>query len=118
MRFWQAILDISNLHQGNRLLQSLFSLVMTERIDFWRGFTGGFLAGVAIGAFIYFSPAGRDSKESAQYNNFDSNGDLDSTDEFFPRRDAAESAGDPSRLVHQTAGASRIDYEHPGQRLA
>ena len=29
---------------------------MMERIDYWRGFAGGFLAGVAIGAWIYFSP--------------------------------------------------------------
>ncbi|HYK37196.1 MAG TPA: hypothetical protein VEV40_14650 [Alloacidobacterium sp.] len=32
-----------------------------ERIDYWRGFTGGLIAGVAIGAWIYFSP--RVSKE-------------------------------------------------------
>jgi len=29
---------------------------MMERIDYWRGFTGGFLAGVAVGAWIYLSP--------------------------------------------------------------
>lgn len=27
-----------------------------QRIDYWRGFSGGFLAGVAVGALIYFSP--------------------------------------------------------------
>ena len=28
---------------------------MIQRIDYWRGFTGGFLAGVAIGTLIYLS---------------------------------------------------------------
>jgi hypothetical protein len=29
---------------------------MMERINYWRGFTGGFLAGVAIGTLIYIYP--------------------------------------------------------------
>jgi hypothetical protein len=85
---------------------------MNERIDFWRGFTGGLLAGVAIGAFIYFSPRVHEGEDIITSDNFD----LDRTDEFFLRRDAAESAGDPSRLVHETAGATKIDFERPGQR--
>jgi hypothetical protein len=87
---------------------------MTERIDFWRGFVGGVVAGVAIGALIYFSPNAREEREMASYNDFD----VDETDEFFLRRDGAESAGDPSRLIHETAGATRIDFERPGQRPA
>jgi hypothetical protein len=110
----QAILDISNLRASNRWLEPLFSPYMAERIDFWRGFTGGFLAGVAIGAFIYFSPRSHEGRNIAAYNDFD----LDETDEFFLRRDSAESAGDPSRLVPQTPGATRIDFESPAQRLS
>jgi hypothetical protein len=40
------------------------------------------------------------------------------TDELFLNRDAAESAGDPSSLVPNTAGAARIDFERPSRRLA
>jgi len=34
---------------------------MTERIDYWRGFTAGLIAGAVLGVWIYFSP--RISKE-------------------------------------------------------
>jgi hypothetical protein len=87
---------------------------MSERIDFWRGFVGGVVAGVAIGALIYFSPNAREGRDGASYNDFD----VDETDEFFLRRDAAESAGDPSGLVREAAGATRIDFERPGQSPA
>ena len=29
---------------------------MMQRMDYWQGFTGGFLAGVALGALLYFIP--------------------------------------------------------------
>jgi hypothetical protein len=103
-----------NRFRGNRELGPSFSPSMTERIDFWRGFVGGVVAGVAIGALIYFSPNAREDRDMASYNDFD----VDETDEFFLRRDAAESAGDPSRLIHETAGATRIDFERPGPRPA
>ena len=103
-----------NRFRGNRELGPSFSPSMTERIDFWRGFVGGVVAGVAIGALIYFSPNAREDRDMASYNDFD----VDETDEFFLRRDAAESAGDPSRLIHETAGATRIEFERPGPRPA
>lgn len=87
---------------------------MAERMDFWRGFSGGFLAGVAIGALIYFSPSSREGGENTARENFNS----DVTDELFLNRDAAESAGDPSSLVPNTAGAARIDFERTSRRLA
>ena len=42
---------------------------MMERIDYWRGFTGGLLAGVAIGAWIYSSPAR--NRKSTDLEGFD-----------------------------------------------
>src|ERR1700722_14789342 len=110
----QSLKASRNRFRGNRELRPSFSPCMTERIDFWRGFVGGVVAGVAIGALIYFSPNDREERDAALYNDFD----VDETDEFFLRRDAAESAGDPSRLIHETAGATRIDFERPGQSPA
>jgi hypothetical protein len=78
---------------------------MMERIDYWRGFTGGLLAGVAIGAWVYFSP--RTSRETANFNR-------EEADDLSLRRESAESAGDPSRLVPQITGAARMDFERPG----
>jgi len=85
---------------------------MMERIDYWRGFTGGFLAGVAVGAWIYLSPG--KNRKPADLEGLDQG----EVDEIFLRRESAESAGDPSRLIPENAGATRIDFQRPGQNPA
>jgi hypothetical protein len=63
---------------------------MMERIDYWRGFAGGFLAGVAIGAWIYFSP--RKDGEVIDYEHLDRDG----SQGLSVHREFAESAAKPS----------------------
>jgi hypothetical protein len=65
---------------------------MMERIDYWKGFTGGLLAGVAIGTWIYLLPDQRGTKD------------------LSPQQ-GSESAN-PSRLVPE---ARRVDFESTGQ---
>ena len=89
-----------------------FSKRMMERIDYWRGFTGGFLAGVAIGAWIYFSPG--KNRKPADLEGFDP----EETNHVHLRRESAESAGDPTQLVSENAGASKIDFQRPGHNSA
>jgi hypothetical protein len=84
---------------------------MMERIDYWRGFTGGFLAGVAIGAWVYFSP--RISRKVGDYEGFD----RERPDEPSLHRESAESVGDPSWLVPQTGNITRMDFERSGQSV-
>jgi hypothetical protein len=86
-----------------------FSKRMMERIDYWRGFTGGFLAGVAIGAWIYLSPG--KNRKPADLEGFDP----EETNHVHLRRDSAESAGDPSWLIPENAGATRMDFQRPSQ---
>ena len=78
-----------------------------ERLDYWRGFTGGLLAGVAIGAWIY-SSSGRNRK-STDIEGFDDRKSID----ILLNRESAERLGDPSQLVAERAGATRIDFERP-----
>jgi len=42
---------------------------MMERTDYWRGFTGGLITGVAIGAWIYLSP--RMNRQTIDFDGFD-----------------------------------------------
>jgi len=79
---------------------------MMERIDYWRGFTGGLIAGVAIGAWIYFSS--RTERKIIDSESFDHR-----PDDLSLRREAAERAGDPARLVPDAMGAARLDLERP-----
>jgi hypothetical protein len=85
---------------------------MSERMDFWRGFTGGFLAGVVVGAFIYFSPKNIDT---ADVTDDDSYGGL--TDSIALKRNSAESAEDPARLIPESGNLSKRDFERSGQRV-
>jgi hypothetical protein len=84
---------------------------MMERIDYWRGFAGGFLAGVAIGAWVYFTPR-KDGKVIDEAD-FDRNG----SDNPNLHRASAESAGDPSWLIPERAGATRMEFERPSHGL-
>lgn len=82
-----------------------------ERIDYWRGFAGGFLAGVAIGAWIYFTPR-KDGKV------IDDEGFVKVGSDDLPlHRESSDSADDPSRLVPETAGATRMEFERPSHGL-
>jgi hypothetical protein len=86
---------------------------MMKRIDYWRGFTGGLLAGVAIGAWIYLSPGkGRKSVDLEGFDQEETNNDV------YLRRESAESAGDPSLLIPENAGATRMDFQRPSQNPA
>ena len=50
---------------------------MMQRIDYWRGFTGGLLAGVAIGAWVYFSPRpNRKVADSVDFGREESDGTI------------------------------------------
>ena len=80
---------------------------MSERIDFWRGFSGGLLAGVVVGAFIYLSP--KNAEETASMNPEMSDGRQ--VDPLFLHREAKESGGDPSRLVPESTKISKIEHE-------
>jgi hypothetical protein len=71
-------------------------------MDYWRGFTGGFVAGVAIGALLYLSP--KISGETAGPDG-----------PLFLRRESPESAGDPAQLLPETAGVSKMEFERQGQ---
>jgi hypothetical protein len=88
--------------------------ITNERIDFWRGFSGGLLAGVAIGAFIYFSP--RNSSETGALT--DAGGDRQPADPLFLHRDAAESAGDPAGLLPEAARISKVEFERHKQNAS
>jgi hypothetical protein len=79
---------------------------MMERIDYWRGFTGGLIAGVAIGAWIYFTP--RSERKIIDSEDLDRR-----QDGLSLRREAAESAGDPSSLIPDALGSTRLDFERP-----
>lgn len=95
------------MHRGATVIrQHVFLLIMMERIDYWRGFTGGLIAGVAIGAWIYFSPR-------AERKVIDSEGFDRRSDDITPHREAAESAGDPALLVSDAMGSARLDFERP-----
>ncbi|HLH36307.1 MAG TPA: hypothetical protein VKX41_16660 [Alloacidobacterium sp.] len=80
---------------------------MIERPEYWKGFTGGFVAGVAVGAWVYFSPRGR--KIAKQLEGIPQR----SSENLSLHRESAESAGDPSSLISETAGATRLDFERP-----
>lgn len=55
-----------------------FSLEMMDRTEYWRGFTGGLLAGVVLGAWVYFSPrASRKIIDSQSVNQMESADFLD-----------------------------------------
>jgi hypothetical protein len=84
---------------------------MTERMDFWRGFAGGLLAGVVIGSFTYFSPRDTDDHPAATFADLDKNR---ASEKPMPlKREASENAGDPARLLPDTGTISRIDFERP-----
>jgi hypothetical protein len=86
---------------------------MSERIDFWRGFAGGLLVGVVVGAFTYFSP--KDGSESRSMPAADQADELNRGQTLQLKREAAENAGDPARLLPDAGKISRIDFERPGQ---
>ena len=80
---------------------------MMERIDYWRGFTGGLLAGIAIGTWVYMSPrADRNTIDSKTFNK-------NAPEEVTLRRETPRSAGDPSLLVPETTGAARTEFDRP-----
>jgi hypothetical protein len=80
---------------------------MMERIDYWRGFTGGLLAGIAIGTWVYFSPRlDRNTIDSKTFNK-------NAPDDVSLRRESPESAGDPSLLVPETTGLARMEFDRP-----
>jgi hypothetical protein len=80
---------------------------MIERMDYWRGFTGGLVTGIAIGAWIYFSP--RTDRKVIDSESFQ----RESVEDISLRRGAPESAGEPARLVPETLTSGRLDFERP-----
>jgi hypothetical protein len=85
---------------------------MIERTDYWRGFTGGLLAGVAIGAWIYLSPG--KARKPADLEGLDQG----EVDEILLRGESAESAGDPATLIPEHAATTRMDFQRPSQNVA
>ena len=79
---------------------------MIERMDYWRGFTGGLVAGIAIGAWIYFSPRLERKVIDSEKFNQDEEG-------LSLHRDDPESAGDPARLVPEIMASGRLDFDRP-----
>jgi hypothetical protein len=78
---------------------------MIERMDYWRGFTGGLIAGVAIGAWVYFAPrTGRKTIDSECFEQENLHG-------LSLHRESVESAGDPAQLVPEKLGSARLDFE-------
>ena len=85
-------------------------IMMNERVDFWRGFAGGILVGVVVGAFTYFSPKNAD--EESIMPTADSA--TERTNTLHLHRESAENAGDPASLILNMGTISRIDFESPG----
>jgi hypothetical protein len=83
---------------------------MIDRVDFWRGFAGGILVGVVVGAFTYFSPKNADDGDIMPIA--DSTGER--TNALHLHRESAENAGDPAGLIPNAGTLSRIDFERPG----
>lgn len=79
---------------------------MAERIDFWRGFAGGFLAGIAIGTFSYLLPKLQEEKALSE-NHIDPG----RVDRISLHRDSSESAGDPSTLIPERGVLDKLDFE-------
>ena len=104
----QAILDISfSKFPSNPPMAHSFTQSMIERMDYWRGFTGGLVAGIAIGAWMYFSPrANRKIIDSERFE-WERSGDLSM------HREAPESAGDPAGLIPERLNSARLDFERP-----
>lgn len=75
-------------------MRAPFSQRMMDRVDYWRGFTGGLLAGVAIGAWIYFSPSKSKTIDSEGFDNEKQSG-------IFRRRGLEEVAVIPSGPGHE-----------------
>ena len=74
-------------------------------MDYWKGFTGGLLAGMALGIWVYFSP--RFDRKVIDYDGLRKEGP-----ERIPlHRESPESAGDPAQLVPDTLGSSKLDFE-------
>jgi len=81
---------------------------MIERIEYWKGFTGGFIAGVVAGAWIYLSQrpsqnvidverfSRRESHNNATWNQEEDVSLSDLAQEAVDRRLAARSAQLPS----------------------
>jgi hypothetical protein len=66
---------------------------MMERTDYWRGFTGGLITGVAIGAWIYFSP--RMNRQTIDFDSFD----RETADGLAQGRKPGEGVNNPSLHV-------------------
>ncbi len=69
-------------------------------MDYWRGFTGGLIAGVAIGAWVYFSP--RVVRQHNDFERFNEEG----PDGLSLHRESPESAGDPAKLLPETMASA------------
>jgi hypothetical protein len=88
---------------------------MPERVDFWRGFVAGTLAGMAVAAFSQYdlwrkltTPLAAPAKERLR-NDF-----REHAPEIAMHRETSESAGDPSRLTPARATNSVMPFVRPG----
>ena len=88
---------------------------MPERVDFWRGFIAGTLAGMAVAAFSQYdlwrkltTPLGAPAKErsTSDFREHDAGISL--------HRETSESAGDPARLTPARATNSSMRFVRPG----
>jgi hypothetical protein len=84
---------------------------MSDRIDFWRGFAGGMLTGIVVGAFTYFSAKNPNDDKTITLTDHVSGREI--TDSLHLNREAPEQAGDPAKLLPNIGNFSRVDFERP-----
>jgi len=83
---------------------------MSERIEFWRGFAGGLLAGVVVGAFSYLAKDTNEGRVVSLAEQIE-----ERTNSLPLHRESAESAGDPAKLLPHAGTVASIDFERPAQ---
>jgi hypothetical protein len=87
---------------------------MPERVDFWRGFVAGTLAGMAVAAFSQYDLWRKLTTPNAEPAQPIRGGDFREYTASIPlRREAAESAGDPSRLAPARTSNSDVPFVLP-----
>lgn len=88
---------------------------MPDRVDFWRGFVAGTLAGMAVAAFSQYDLWRKLTTPTATPAKLIRGGDFREYTESIPlRREAAESAGDPSRLASARTSSPDMPFVLPG----